>query len=150
MPISFLWLYIFKCDVCVLNHMWIKPKRFFFLFFLFAFGCDLYHLYFSKFFKLFLCEKTCFLGVFMTHFMCKLNWELNGPILKFFQLWTESFATVSRVRLTREKFREYFHESASRENFQIRFLKGISWVICFNRLSSSPKPLFNVSKSKPN
>ena len=30
MPISFAWLYMFKCDVCVLNHMWIKPKGFFF------------------------------------------------------------------------------------------------------------------------
>ena len=99
---------------------------------------------FFKVFQVIFVWKTCFLGIFMTHFICKLNWELNDPILKFFQLWTESFATVLRVA------REYFHMSASRENFQIRFLKGISWVICFNRLSSSPKPLFNVSKSKPN
>ena len=28
--------------------------------------------------------KACFLGVFVTYFMCKLSWELNGPILKFF------------------------------------------------------------------
>ena len=81
-PISFVWLYMFKCDVCVLNHMWIKPKRF--LFFLFAFGSDLYHPCFSKFFKLFFVWKTRFLSVFVTHFIRKLNWELNGPNLMFF------------------------------------------------------------------
>ena len=82
MSISFVWLYIFKCDVCMLNHMWIKPNRF--LFFLFAFGSDLYHPCFSKFFQIVFMWKTCFLGVFVTHFMCKLNSELNGPNLKFF------------------------------------------------------------------
>ena len=75
-------LYVFKCDMCVFNHMWIKSKRF--LFFLFAFGSDLYHPYFSKFFKLFLCEKHVFLGVIVTYFMCKLNRKLEGSILKFF------------------------------------------------------------------
>ena len=58
--ISFVWFYMFKCDVCVLNHMWIKQKRFFFFFFLFVFGSELYHPRFSKFFKLFLCEKHVF------------------------------------------------------------------------------------------
>ena len=62
MPISFVWLYMFKCDVCVLNHMWIKPKRF--LFFLFAFGSDLYHLSFSSCF----CLKTMFSGCFRDPF----------------------------------------------------------------------------------
>ena len=82
MLISFVCLCVLKCDVCVLNHMWIKPKRF--LFFLFAFGNDLYHPCFSKFFKLFLWEKHVFWVFFMTHFMSKLYWELNGSILKFF------------------------------------------------------------------
>ena len=56
--------------------MWFKPKRF--LFFLFAFASDLYHPCFSKFFKLFLCEKKCFLGVFVTYFMSKLSREFKG------------------------------------------------------------------------
>ena len=97
---------------------------------------------FFKVFQVVFVWKTYFLGVFMTYFMYKLNWELNSPILKFFQLWIDSFVTVSRVRLTREKFCEYFRESASRENFQISFLKGISWDICFKLLTFSPKPLF--------
>ena len=67
--------------------MWIKSKGF--LFFLFAFESNLYYSCFSKFFKLFLCEKHVFLGVFMTYFMCKLSHELNGPNLKFSTLYRE-------------------------------------------------------------
>ena len=54
------------------------------LFFLFASGKDLYHPCFSKIFKLFLCEKHVSWVFFMTLFMSKLSWELNGPILKIF------------------------------------------------------------------
>ena len=64
MSISFVWLYVFKCDVCVLNHMWIKPKIF--LIILFAFGSVFHHSLFlssvlTLFFNvssLFLCWKT--------------------------------------------------------------------------------------------
>ena len=81
--------------MCVCSTICGSNKKFFcfFFFFLFAFGSDLYHPCFSKFFKLFLCEKTCFLGVFMTHFICKLNWVLNGPNLMFFNFVQK----VSRV-----------------------------------------------------
>ena len=75
MLISFMCLCMFKCDVCVLNHIWIKPKRFLFIFLLFllllllllffAFGSDLYHPCFSKFFKLFLCKKRHVFWVFL-------------------------------------------------------------------------------------
>ena len=58
-------LYMFKCDVCVLNHMWIKPKRF--LFFLFAFVSDLYHPCFSKFSNCF-CVKNMLFGCFRDPF----------------------------------------------------------------------------------
>ena len=136
--------------VCVLNHMWIKPKRF--LFFLFVFGSDLYHPCFSMFFKLFFVWKTYFLGVFVTHFMCKLSWELNGPILKFFsftqrvsRLFRGYFASKAYQRNSREipaKFSWEANQRDTSENFQINFLKGISWVICFKCLSSSPKLLF--------
>ena len=53
--------------MCVFNYMWIKPKIF--LFFLFAFGCDLYHPCFSKFSELFLCEKHVF-WVFLWPISC--------------------------------------------------------------------------------
>ena len=39
---------------------------------------------FFKVFQIVFVWKKCFLGVFVTHFICKLSWELNGPILKFF------------------------------------------------------------------
>ena len=62
-PILFVWLYMFKCDVCVLNHMWIKLKRF--LNILFVFGSVfitlcflvLYLLCFSMFQACFCVEK---------------------------------------------------------------------------------------------
>ena len=62
---------------------------------------------FSKFFKLFLCEKD----VFVTHFMCKFSWELNGSILKFFsftqrvsRLFCDYFASKAYQRDTSEIF----------------------------------------------
>ena len=41
-------------------------------------------LIFFKNFQIVFVWKTCFLGVFVTYFMGKLSWELNGQILKFF------------------------------------------------------------------
>ena len=41
MPWSFVRLYLFKCDVCVLIFIWLKPKRF--LIILYVFGSDFYH-----------------------------------------------------------------------------------------------------------
>ena len=80
--ISFVWLYMFKCDVCVLNHIWIKPKSF--LFFLFFFWKWFVSRMFFKVFQTVFVWKTFFLGVFVTYFMCKLSRELNGLILRFF------------------------------------------------------------------
>ena len=40
-PYSFVRLYLFKCDVCVLNHIWINLKRF--LIILYIFGSDFYY-----------------------------------------------------------------------------------------------------------
>ena len=37
--ISFMWLYVFKCDVCMLNCLMIKPKKIF-EYFLFVSGSD--------------------------------------------------------------------------------------------------------------
>ena len=88
--------------------------------------------------------KTCFLGVLVTCFMCKLSYELNGPILKFFQLWIESFTTISWVRLTSEisLVRLTSEIPSFSRKLPDQLFKGISWDICFKRLPSSPKPLF--------
>ena len=78
-------------------------------------------------FKLFLCEKH----VFVTHFMCKLSWELNGPIFKFFSftqrflwLFRYCFASKAYQRNTSKvlvKFREKLTSEITNENFQISF-----------------------------
>ena len=41
MSYSFVRLYLSKCDVCVLNHIWINPKSF--LIILYVFGSGFYH-----------------------------------------------------------------------------------------------------------
>ena len=102
---------------------------------------------FFKVFQIVFVWKTCFLGVFVTLFMCKLNWELNGPILKFFS-FTQRVSRLfhkSYQRNTSEipaKFSREANQRDTNENFQISFLKGISWDICFKRFPSSSKPLF--------
>ena len=73
--------------------------------------------------------KTYFLGVVASNFASKAYLRKISRVKLSHEVWTESFATVLRVRLTRE-------------NSKISFLKGISWDICFKLLSSSPKPLF--------
>ena len=45
MPYSFVQLYLFKCDVCVLNYILINPKIF--LIILYVFGSDFYHSLYS-------------------------------------------------------------------------------------------------------
>ena len=79
--------------------------------FCFAIGSDLYHPCFSKFFNFFFVWKTCFLGVFVTYFMCMLSWVLNDPILKFFGFGQR----VLRFS------RDFFASKA--------YLQKISWVL---------------------
>ena len=74
-------------------------------------------------FSSFFVWKACFLGVFVTYFMCKFNHELKGPILKFFQLWIESFTTVSRVSLTSEILVKFLQEA-----YLWNDLRNFSWV----------------------
>ena len=62
MPYLFVRLFLFKCDVCVLNYIWIKLK--WFLIILYVFGSDFYHHLFCAYFvfhcfKHVLCWKTC-------------------------------------------------------------------------------------------
>ena len=69
--------------------------------------------------------------VFVTHFMCKLSWELNGPIFKFFSftqrflwLFRYCFASKAYQRNTSKvlvKFREKLTSEITNENFQISF-----------------------------
>ena len=67
---------------------------------------------FLKIFQVVFVWKTCFLGSFMTYFMCKLNHKLNGRIFKFSQLWTE--------------FHNCFASKAYPQLFMLQFFKS-SW-----------------------
>ena len=146
--------------ICVVVHvqMWCvicgsNQKDFFFVLFVCFWKWFVSPMFF-KVFQVVFVWKSCFLGVFMTHFICKLNWELNGPILKFFffsfgqrvsLLFCDCFVSKAYQWNTSEipaKFSREANQRDTSENFQISFLKGISWVICFKRLPSSPKPLF--------
>ena len=91
--------------ICVVVHvqMWyvsaqpyVDQTKIFFVLFVFFWMWFVLPMFF-KVFQVVFVWKTCFLGVFMTYFMYKLNWELNSLVLKFFQLWIESFAIVSQL-----------------------------------------------------
>ena len=61
MSYSFVRLYLSKCDVCVLNHIWFNPKRF--LIILYVFGSDFYHFFvfmFSVYFVFQCLNMFCF------------------------------------------------------------------------------------------
>ena len=127
--------------------MWIKPKRF--LFFLFSFGSDLYHPCFSNFFKLFLCKKHVFwVFSWLISRVCSVM-SLRVQFSWFSTLdreFCDCLVTVSWVRLTSEiptKFSLETNQQNYQRKFSDQFLKGISWVIYFNLLPSSPKPLFS-------
>ena len=70
MSYSFVRLYLSKCDICMLNHIWINLKRF--LIILYVFGSDFYHslcscLVFSLFKHVSVFEKQVS-EFFATHF----------------------------------------------------------------------------------
>ena len=73
MPISFVWLSVFKCDVCVLNHMWIKPK---------------------KIFDCFICNWKCFSSLFVSRFCTYFFFQCFNLVEK---QGSESFASCLRV-----------------------------------------------------
>ena len=52
------------------------------------------------------------------------------------------FVSKTYQWITSEIFTSKAYQQATSKNFQISFLKGISWDICFILLTSSPKPLF--------
>ena len=79
-------------------------------------------LMFFKVFQVVFVWKTCFPSVFVTHFMCKLNWELNDPILKFFnftqrvsQLFRSCFASKTYQQNTSEILAKFSREANSQE-----------------------------------
>ena len=64
--------------------------------------------------------KTCFLGVYVTHFMCKINWELNGPNLKFFN-FGQKISRLFRDYLMSKAYSRKISLVTSQVSFQRKF-----------------------------
>ena len=99
MPISFVWLYVFKCDMYILNCLMIKPKKIFKCFICF-WKCFCVSLLFWKFF-----QKTKF--CFVEELLKKHFWEyvaskvshtlvvkMRKQISFLPKFYTESFTTA--------------------------------------------------------
>ena len=99
--ISFVCLYVFKCDVCMLNRLLIKPKRFFSVFFVFE--SDFYHLCVLKVFSKsqFFVLKNLVFGSFATHLVSGVSpikvMRWNEKISFPSQIQAESLATQLQV-----------------------------------------------------
>ena len=155
MPISFVWLYVFKCDVCVLNHMWIKLKRF--LIVLFVFGSVFHHSLFLGF------VPSLFFNV-SSFFFFFSGWKIGIKVFcKLFTtlLWVAKLKNAFLAFLViRQRLLWVSHEKGSLakhlrkfpatcENFQVSYFMGISWVfsskllICLYYDSILFKPSFS-------
>ena len=103
--ISFVWLYVFKCVVCMINCSLIKPKIFISV--LFVFGSDFCHSCFESFSqkaKNFMLKNFVF-GNFMTHFRVDVvpskSWDEMGKFSPFensSREFHDSFASGSRLK----------------------------------------------------
>ena len=124
MSYSFVRLYSFKCDVCVLIYIWIKPKRF--LIILYVFGSDFYHLLCSclvltLFFiilNMFCVEKQV-LEFLTTHLATH---QLRNASRKFIQkLWRLTHGLLA----TRENFRNWTSWLVQSQNAQKSLFKWL-------------------------
>ena len=140
MPYSFVRLYLFKCNVCLLNFIWIKPKRF--LIILYVFESDFYH---------FLCSYLVLtLFSLINHTLCcKTSVRIFG--YSFWLLsWVVHFGYLFwRLALSRDPVASLYimvlrliSRLASHETPRNSFLKGFSWETCFKLFPFSPKPLY--------
>ena len=125
MSYSFVRLYLSKCHVCVLNHIWINPKRFLIILYVLEVILSLFLFMFSAYFVFHCLNMFCFekqvleflathfgylreLLVLATHFG---DLQVTSPSYKFTQ---NSFVTHSRLS----------SRLASRETPRISLLKS--------------------------
>ena len=83
MPISFMWLYVFKCDLCILNCLMIKPKMIF-KYFIWFWMCFCVSLVFWDFFQKskYVLLKNSFRGIFASKSQEKLSRSLTAKMRK--------------------------------------------------------------------
>ena len=79
---------------------------------------------FSKFFKLFLCEKLVLWVFFLSCFMYKLNWELNGQILKFFSFGQRVSRLFHDYFVSKICLQKFFASKAFSRKFPNQLFKG--------------------------
>ena len=125
MPYSFIQLYFFKCDVCLLNYIWINPKIF--LIILYVFGSDFYHslcpclvLALFSLFKHVLCWKTS-VRIFGYSFWRLASRETQSQVL------ATHFGDLQAIRLSHEVTQNVlatYSQLASRETPRNSFLKS--------------------------
>ena len=141
MPYSFVQLYLFKCDVCVLKYIWINPN--FFLIILYVFGSDFYHSLCSGLMPYFVfhclnifCVEKQVSEFFVTHSRLTRDSFCDSQVTqRKLQVHPKAFATHLVTH-------ENFHDSLNRKTLKNSFLKGFSWETYFKPLLSSLKSLF--------
>ena len=102
---------------CVCAQLYVDQIKKIFVFFFVCFWKWFVSLIFFKVFQIVFVWKTCFLGVFVTYFMCKLSWELNHPILKFFN-FGQRVSRLFRGCFVSKAYQQNTSKITS-ENFQI-------------------------------
>ena len=132
---SFVWLYLIKCVVCVLNYMFDQTKNIFDHFIcIWKWFLSLFVFIFNAYF-VFHCFK---------HVLC---WKTGVRIFgdSFWQLTRELrvLATHSQVASSSRDVRDLPSRKTPRHKMpRNNFLKGFSWETCFKPLLSSLKPIF--------
>ena len=105
MPYSFVRLYLFKCDVCVLNYIWIKLKRF--LIILSVFESD-----FLSFFVFMFCAYFVFYC--FKHVLC---WKIGVRVFHD-SLMTHLVTCQSQNSQVASSSRSFHNSLATSENFR--------------------------------
>ena len=108
MLISFVWLYVFKCDLCMLNYLMIKPKKIFKCFMCFwKWFLSLWSLKFFPKCHIFNVKKLCV----WPFCVCLCKWPLVVKFLRNFNFlkisgkeFHESLTSGSLLRLDLWKF----------------------------------------------
>ena len=143
MPYSFVWLYLSKCDVCVLNHIWINSKRF--LIILYVFGSDFYHFVFmfSAYFVFHYLNMFCVLKQVSNFLATHSGYLREQPASCKFWLLILAICKswVQAVSLHRMSWWLTLDSSVVKRP-KSAFYRAFSWKTCFKPLLSSLKPLF--------
>ena len=133
MSYSFVKLYLSKCDMCVLNHIWFNPKRF--LIILYVFGSDFYYslcsclvftLFFIVYFVFHYLNMFCIEKQVSEFFAAQLaTRQSRNPSREFIQKFLATHSRLARKSLaTRKNFHDWTSWLvtrgllATRENFR--------------------------------